>query len=86
MPQRAEVVLSVEERDVLERWARRPNVGWVHYPNLDEALTPEAARALALLCRAARRSPITLPLLPGSLTPSTTVGMLAGPRSSVHLL
>jgi hypothetical protein len=24
MPQRAEVVLSDEEREVLERWARRP--------------------------------------------------------------
>ena len=25
MPQRAEVVVSVEEREVLERWARRPS-------------------------------------------------------------
>jgi transposase len=35
MAQRAEVVLSVEEREVLERWARRPN----------------SAQALALRCR-----------------------------------
>jgi transposase len=35
MPVRAEVVLSVEEREVLERWARRPT----------------SAQALALRCR-----------------------------------
>ena len=35
MPQRAEVVLSDEEREVLERWARRP----------------KSAQALALRCR-----------------------------------
>ena len=35
MAQRAEVVLAVEEREVLERWARRPN----------------SAQALALRCR-----------------------------------
>jgi FixJ family two-component response regulator len=35
MPQRAEVVLSDEEREVLERWARRPT----------------SAQALALRCR-----------------------------------
>jgi transposase len=35
MAQRAEVVLSVEEREVLERWARRP----------------KSAQALALRCR-----------------------------------
>src|SRR5213596_2440392 len=35
MPQRAEVVLGVEEREVLERWARRPT----------------SAQALALRCR-----------------------------------
>jgi transposase len=35
MPQRAEVVLSDEEREVLERWARRPKSG----------------QALALRCR-----------------------------------
>ena len=35
MPQRAEVVLSEEEREVLERWARRP----------------KSAQALALRCR-----------------------------------
>ena len=35
MPQRAEVVVSDEEREVLERWARRP----------------KSAQALALRCR-----------------------------------
>jgi DNA-binding CsgD family transcriptional regulator len=35
MPQRAEAVLSAEEREVLERWARRP----------------KTAQALALRCR-----------------------------------
>src|SRR4051812_41034760 len=35
MPQRAEIVLSDEEREVLERWARRP----------------KSAQALALRCR-----------------------------------
>ena len=35
MPQRAEVVFSDEEREVLERWARRP----------------KSAQALALRCR-----------------------------------
>ena len=35
MPQRAEIVLSDEDREVLERWARRPN----------------SAQALALRCR-----------------------------------
>ena len=35
MPQRAEVVLSDEEREVLERWARRP----------------KSSQALALRCR-----------------------------------
>ena len=35
MPQRAEVVLSDEEREVLERWARRP----------------KSSQALAMRCR-----------------------------------
>jgi len=35
MPQRAEIVLSDEQREVLERWARRP----------------KSSQALALRCR-----------------------------------
>ena len=66
MPPRVEVVLSEEEREVLERWARRP----------------KSAQALALRCRIVLAAADGEPSkeIAARLGCSTqTVGKLAGP-------
>ena len=66
MPQRAEVVLGDEEREVLERWARRP----------------KSSQALALRCRivlAAADGQSSLEIAAGLGCNPKYCGQVAGP-------